>query len=115
MDQKKIEELVAAYPEAEAQIKEQAEKHGAIGVVDTIGGLAIFRRPKPAEYERHLALLFDEKSRPKAAGFLARACVVYPAREAFDAWCTEYPGIPIACADVLSDLAGASKRERGKE
>jgi hypothetical protein len=115
MKQDAIDALVAEYPEAKEQIAAMAGEHGEIAVVDTKSGIAIFRKPKPAEYERHLSLLFEEKTRPKAASYLARACVVYPSKEVFDGWLAEYPGIPLACTGSLTELAGAAKRERGKE
>lgn len=111
LDTKKREELDALYPELAEQIAEHDAKHPEIAVVRTAKGPAIFRRPTRVEYKRHLAMIFDEKKRADAAEFLAMATCVHPPREVFLAWVEEKPGIPLAVADVLSELAGTAKKE----
>lgn len=87
------------------------KEHGEVAAVDTPCGTAFFRKPTRAEYKRHLGMIFDEKKRADAVEWLARACVVQPARETFDAWLDDKPGIPVLCADALTKLAGASRDE----
>lgn len=86
-------------------------EHGEVAEVSTPCGTLVFRKPKRAEYKRHLAKVFDEKQRPDAVEWLARVCVVHPTREAFDAMLEDKPGIPILCADALAKLAGAAQGE----
>lgn len=110
-DAKKIEQWTESFPELTEKLAEMDAKHPEIAVVNTAKGPAIFRRPTRVEYKRHLAMIFDEKKRADAAEFLALATCVHPPREVFLAWVEEKAGIPLACADVLSELAGASKKE----
>jgi hypothetical protein len=114
MDREKIDDLKEQYPDLAEKLEQLAKEHEFIGVVHTQAGVAIFRRPKPAEYRRHFAMIFDEKDRALSLEVLARATVVHPSKQEFDKWLSEWPGIPSACSETLMELSGSAKAARGK-
>jgi hypothetical protein len=69
-------------------------------------GDAVFKQPPKADYKRFQKMLHDEQQRPDAAEFLARACVIHPSAEVFDAWLDDQPGIVSRCGDLCAELAG---------
>lgn len=100
-------------------IKAAVEKYGEedVAVLDTRGGVAVFRAPHAGEYKRFTSNILNDKADVKAsaAEILARACVVYPQKPVFGAWCEKWGGIPSAVLKPLTKLAGAELVERGNE
>lgn len=98
-----------------------AEPHGGVDnvrAVETARGTAVFRKPSRAELKRAAQKgAFDPKMRDNldAGDTLARACVIHPSRETFDAWIEDKPATPILCLGPLLELAGlVSQEEAGK-
>lgn len=94
---------------------------------------AVFRKPKPAEYDIFRSNANKEERKAKAQEVLARSTIVAitvgavstiadPAdaksliavREAFDRLLGDYPGIPEAAAEEIGELAGLAKEEQEK-
>lgn len=100
----------------EDQIKDLESQHKRIAhVVDKNGQWeCVFRAPKRDEYKRFRAMLHDDALKPEATEYLARACVVYPTREGFDALLNDYPALGEACADKIGELAGFTANKMGK-
>lgn len=111
MDQDKLDTLKTDHPELAETLDKLAGTHPELAVVKTASGKAVFRKPTRPEYKRHLSLLFNEKTRADALEQLARACVVHPDKPTFAQWLEDKPGIPVACADTLTTLAGGAKDE----
>ena len=66
----------------------------------------VYRKPSHAEYKRFRSALHNEATKPDATEQLARVCVVYPSREAFDALLEDYPAIADASGDAIGELVG---------
>ena len=94
---------------------------------------AVFRKPKPAEYDVFRANANKEDRKAKAQEQLARATIIaitvgtlstvadsadpkslIAVREAFDRLLADYPGIPEAAAEEIGELAGLAKEEQEK-
>lgn len=90
------------------QIKELEAKHKRVARCGAVGGEweVVFRAPNRAEYKRFRAAINNPNTAPDAQEQLARQCVVYPSREAFDALLEEWPAIPEACSKAFSRLMG---------
>lgn len=71
----------------------------------------VLRKPTRAEYKRFRAMSHNPAQVPDAQEVLARATVVYPTREEFDALLEEYPGIPEACGKSFTELSGIAHQE----
>lgn len=117
LDAASVDDIKASFPELEAKIDELATAHGELVVCPTRGGVCVFRVPKPAEYERFLGGLLDDRKeqKVKAGKILAMATCVYPDRATFEAAIARYPGIPGACTKPLNKLMGGELVARGKE
>ncbi len=98
------------------QLKELETNHKRVKRVVGKNGAweCVFRKPDRAEYKRFKSMANNPALLPDAQEALARATVVYPSREAFDALLEDYPGIPEAAADALLELAGVSVDESAK-
>lgn len=105
------DQLKEEHPELASVIDGLATTHDELAAFKTACGVALFRKPTRPEYKRHLAQLFNEKTRADALETLARACVVHPSKAEFGEWLDRKPGIMVACADVLTTLAGGAKEE----
>lgn len=81
------------------------------------GAVAVFRAPTAAEYHRFMGGILHEsvETKAKAAGLMARSCILYPSKLLFGSWCDRYGGIGNAVLKPLSKLAGAELADRGKE
>lgn len=92
-------------------------EHPEMVACPTKAGTAVFRAPKPAEYERFLgSLLGDNKdAKVKAGKVLAISTCVFPDRETFQSYVSKYPGIPSACTKPLNKIMGGELVARGKE
>lgn len=116
------DELYADEPEKRKAIQDAVTKHGDEEIVPVdlskpIGALAIFKTPDPGQHGRFLAAVLSDRaeSKAKAAEILARATVIYPAREEFGRWCDEYSAIGGAVAKHILRLAGGEATLRGKD
>jgi|SRR6266568_2360270 hypothetical protein len=88
---------------------------GNVVAVNTQAGWIAFRKPKKAEYDRHVGMLMDDKQKPKAIEALACITVVYPSRAEFDAILVRLPGVVLTCADALTELAGFTEKAETKK
>lgn len=97
-------------------LKELETKYGRVARVRAKDGswCVVFRKPKRAEYKRMRSMAHNPSQVSEAQEVLARATVVYPSAEAFDALLEDYPGIAEASAKALSELAGLSVDETEK-
>src|SRR4051812_19368289 len=68
----------------------------------------VFRKPTRAEYKAFRARAHNPAQAADAQEILARACVVHPSKEAFDALLEDYPGIPEAASKEFTNLVGLS-------
>jgi hypothetical protein len=111
------EALLEEMPELAPKLDEIASAHEELVACRTKGGAALFRLPKPAEYERFLGgLLSDRKEeKVKAGKILAGGTCVFPDRVTWERMVSKYPGIPGACVKPLNKLMGGELVERGKE
>lgn len=100
----------------EEQLKELETTHRRIARVADRNGQweVVFRPPNRGEYKQFRAKLHNDALKADATEWLARACVVYPSREAFDALLNDYPGITDACGDAIGELAGFTVDKMGK-
>jgi hypothetical protein len=97
------------------------QEHGDDNVrpVWTVGGLVVIRCPKPPEMQRWREALWGTKnkqsenaaSRANASMALAKACVIHPPREAYEALVKRYPGIPDLVAKHCVEFAGDTEEE----
>ena len=74
----------------------------------------VLRKPTRAEYKRFRSMLHNDAQKADATESLARTCVVYPSREAFDSMLDEYPAIGDAAGGVLGELVGFTADQMGK-
>lgn len=74
----------------------------------------VFRKPTRAEYKRFRSSINDPQNAADAAEQLARCCIVYPTREAFDALLEEWPAIPEASSKAFLRLVGMAVEADGK-
>lgn len=94
-----------------------AAPHGGVDnvrAVETARGTAVFRKPTRGEVNRAAQKgAFDPKMRDNlAAGEqLARACIIHPSKETFDAWIEDKPATPIVCLGPILELAGLQAQE----
>ncbi len=103
-------ERECAEQEALAELEDAKGKVGShLAVVETEMGMIVVERPHVANFRK-----FQDagKFTAEALEKLARPCVVYPDKAKFDQIITEYPGVLIATADAVVELAGARKREQ---
>lgn len=71
-------------------------QHGRIGRLKSKregGWEVVFRKPRRAEFKQFRARAHNPAQKAEAQEILARQCVVYPSREAFDALLEDYPAI----------------------
>lgn len=94
----------------------------AVGTTDpeivtlrTAKGLASFRAPTEAEYDRFTDLLSEPKGKNKAIKFLAVMTVVEPARSTFESWIAAKAGIPAAVSEAILNLAGINAEVEEKK
>ncbi len=103
-------ERECAEQEALAELEDAKGKVGShLAVIETEMGIIVVERPHVANFRK-----FQDagKFTAEALEKLARPCVVYPDKARFDSIITEYPGVLIAVADAVVELAGARKREQ---
>jgi hypothetical protein len=83
--------------------------HGRTAVVRAKRGEweVVFRKPKRMEWKRFQGA----KDTPEALEQLCKTLVVFPSKEAFDALLEEWPGLPVAAAEAIGELAGVSSKE----
>lgn len=100
---------------SDQQIQELEATHKRVAVVTGRGGTwqCAFRKPTRAEYKRFRTMATGD-SKADAQEMLARATVVFPSLEAFDALLEDYPAIPEAAAGRIADLTGFAVEESGK-
>ncbi len=82
------------------------EKYGPVVAVKTIAGVFAFRVARRQEYDRYSALLFNEKTRPKAGETLCLMCCVHPSADSFNAGLDRFPGISTTCINPLLEHCG---------
>jgi len=82
--------------------------HGRIAHLRGKGGTweIVLRKPNRAEYKQFRSRSNNPELAPDAQEQLARQCVVYPSRDAFDALLEEWPAIPEAASKAFSNLMG---------
>lgn len=96
----------------EDQIKELEAAHRRVAHVYARDQWeVVFRAPTRAEYKRFRSEINNPNTSADAQEKLARTCVVYPTREAFDALLEEWPAIPEACSKAFSRLMGLTAEE----
>lgn len=74
----------------------------------------VFRKPTRAEYKMFRANSHNPATIADAQEKLARACVVHPSKEAFDALLEDWPAIPEAASGAFSRLMGLAADEDSK-
>jgi hypothetical protein len=74
----------------------------------------VFRKPSRAEYKRFRQLISNDATRSDAQEQMARACVVYPSPQAFDALLEDWPAIAEAASEKIGELVGLFKDESEK-
>jgi hypothetical protein len=75
----------------------------------------VFRKPNRAEYKRFRSMISNDSQRSDATEHLARACVVFPTREAFDALLEDWVSAADACGNALGEIAGLASEQAVKE
>lgn len=93
----------------EAEHKRVAHLRGKNGEWEVV-----FRKPSRAEYKRFRASSHNKDMAADAQETLARQCVVYPSREAFDALLEDWPAIPEAASNAFSRLMGLAVEDDSK-
>lgn len=88
---------------------------GNVVMIKTQAGWLGFRKPKKAEYDRHVGMLMDDKQKPKAIEALASVTIVYPSREEFEQILQAFPGVVLTCADGITELAGFTEKAETKK
>ena len=88
------------------KIAHVADKHGEWE--------AVYRRPTSAEYKRFRAMLHNDAQKADATEWLARACVVHPTRDQFNALLDEFPAIADASGTALGELVGFTADQSAK-
>ena len=66
----------------------------------------VYKKPNRGQYKQFRSRINNESLAPDATEQLARALVVYPSPEAFDALLEEWPAIPEASSKALLRLMG---------
>lgn len=89
--------------------------HGEVLKVNTVLGPVVLRGPLPVEYKRFRDQFLDEKRKAIAAEQLARSCVVFPSKEAYDAMVKKKPGISDLCGVKAIGMSGDKEVDEGKE
>ena len=74
----------------------------------------VIRKPTRAEYKQFRSRTHNPAQVADAQEILARQCVVYPSRDAFDAMLEDWPGIPEAAGAAFGRLMGLAAEEDGK-
>jgi hypothetical protein len=100
----------------EEQLDEWEAEHFRVAhLMGEAGGWeVVYRMPSRLELKTFRGLANDPKKASDAVEVLARQCVLYPSREGFAALLEEYPGIPEASVDTLTQLAQVESDEEGK-
>lgn len=98
------------------QIKSLEDSHKRIAVVRHEGAewCVVYRAPSRAEYKQFRSRINNPQTAPDAQEQLARQCVVYPSKEAFDALLEEWPAIPEASSKAFSRLMGLAVEDDSK-
>lgn len=93
---------------SDEQLSELEAKHKRVARVRSKDGEweIVLRRPTRAEYKQFRTRSHNPGTVADAQETLARQCVVYPSREAFDALLEEWPAIPEAASGAFSRLMG---------
>jgi hypothetical protein len=81
---------------------------GKFATVNTPLGVVIVKRPQHMHYRKFIGL---KEIGPDDAEKLARSCLVYPSRAAFERIGEEYPAIPMLVAGAVLDLAAGKQAE----
>jgi len=75
---------------ADDEIAQLRSKHGIVALVSfkessfAAAAEVVVKMPPRGEYKRYRAMLFDDSQRPMALETLARACTVYPDKDALE-------------------------------
>jgi hypothetical protein len=112
MDQE-IDEVVT--PELQAEL---VAKHGLpLRALKTKAGVVVIRLVNRATYQKYKELLFNEKTAPKAAEFVAQNATAYPDQATVRAWLDKFPGISAKMARIALEMLGqdGSEEDQGKE
>lgn len=95
------------------QIDELEVTHKRVAHLVGKGGTweIVIRKPTRSEYKQFRANNHNEARVADAQEVLARQCVVYPSKEAFDALLEDWPGIPEAAGKAFRELMGMAVEE----
>ena len=97
---------------AEDEIARLRSQHGIVALVSfkessfAPAAEVVVKMPPRGEYKRYRAMLFDDSQRPMALETLARACTVYPDKEALDRMEMERPAMWERVGNRVTELAG---------
>jgi len=99
----------------EEQLDDLESKHRRIAHLQGENGAweVVYRIPTRLELKAFRGRAHNEKIQADAIEVLARQCVVFPPKEAFDALLQDYPGIPEASVQTFMDLAQVEAEESG--
>jgi hypothetical protein len=88
---------------------EQELGDDAVAGVQTERGIVVVRRPKPSEMAMYMDVARSDKASPgtkrEAQEKLARYCVIYPERDAYEAIVKEFALVPTEVHIVACQLA----------
>jgi hypothetical protein len=100
------------------EFKDLETKHKRIGRLKSKSGAweVVFRKPTRAEFKQFRSRAHNPAQKAEAQEILARQCVVFPSREAFDALLEDYPAIcdSEASTDLFQRLMSDAVEESGE-
>lgn len=97
---------------ADDEIAQLRSKHGTVALVSfkeseyAPAAEVVVKMPPRGEYKRYRAMLFDDTQRPEALETLARACTVFPDKEALSRMETDRPSMWERIGNRVTQLAG---------
>lgn len=113
LTQEQLQELETAHGRIARVVGKPYPKIGEDATKAPPAWEVVYRQPKRAEVKMFRAK--NSKNDPESVEALARQCVVFPSKEAFDALLDEWPAIPEASAEALGRLMGVQVKELGED
>lgn len=90
-------------------------EHGRIAVLKTPRGPAVFRKPKPGEWDRFQDMAVDDAKRKHAGKQLVLSCLLLPTVDEWREWTTDYVALSSEAFPAVKKLASGEVEELGKE
>jgi len=114
MDEQRKEDPRLEVIDEETLAKYEAD-HGRVAVVKTALGVAVFRKPKPGEWDRFQDMALNDDKRKHAGKQLVLSCLLAPSVDEWRVWTTDYVALSSECFTSVKKLATGEVLELGKE